>query len=395
MDYAIYRFRNSISFWAANSTLSPSWCPRHPCFIGYSEGNELQLEQPAFDPARFANWCERVLNPYAYRLVFPAQVREVLAGNDPVLLGVGLSDRPPEIGENVKFFLVEENAIESFVENVSQGLYVYRPKDRQFVKFRGDFEAESRTLLFSGVDDYRKREFIAGYYPGENDSMTEMEIELLNEIAEGFGDRVSFVILQKKEARELLWNSRWADVDPGSLFVVRSVNVSAGRWILQAEEAHARDVVVGFLAAVLNGTRDCSLLYSVVADDPLEVHLREVNSLTVEKAVITRDDATLLLLTAEWCDHCKQFKPQVRQAAEILAGRKVKFYWMNEPKNDLPECIPDHPGMPALFLWPAGENYTRPLMYERSPDYRTLLAWIAANSGFPGFTIHGRGESNA
>jgi hypothetical protein len=72
------------------------------------------------------------------------------------------------------------------------------------------------------------------------------------------------------------------------------------------------------------------------------------------------------------------------KAADLLADKNVKFYWMNEPPNDLPSFIPDHSGFPTLYLWPAGENYTQPITYGSAPELAELLDWIRVNSGLPG-----------
>jgi thiol-disulfide isomerase/thioredoxin len=378
MDYAITRYSNSIAFAAANTTLAPPRCVDPPCFAAYANGRDLFLPQPAFSTPLFTTFCERVLNPLSYRLSYSDGIGMVLEEGVPVLFGVGLDARPPDIPPDARFFLVSPSVIDPLVPNLTAGVYLYRPKDRQFLPYAGDFARESQTLLLDEGDNYTQREFFAGFLIGSNDTASEIEISLLNAVAPRFAGRFSFVIFQKSaHAKSVLARGRLAHMAHPFFFVFRSANVTGGRWFLRGEEAHDPAAVAALLAGVAAGTAPYSVRHSVCNGSAGA--FREVNALTAEAAVVTRDAATVLLLTASWCAHCAEFRPVAAAAAEALAPRGVRVFWMDGPENDAPPFVPDHVGFPVVWLWPAGERFLEPIAYQGEAKLPDFIEWIEAH----------------
>jgi hypothetical protein len=152
MDFAIARYEGRITFAISNATPRPAVCQKQLCFMAYQNGVELPLGEPGYSPALFAQWCERALDPYGYQLTRREQVWLLFDRKAPVLLGVALDTWPDNISKSLPFYLVSEAAIRPFELNLTRGVYVYRPKDRQLRPFRGDFEKEIQTN-FKGAND--------------------------------------------------------------------------------------------------------------------------------------------------------------------------------------------------------------------------------------------------
>jgi hypothetical protein len=77
-----------------------------------------------------------------------------------------------------------------------------------------------------------------------------------------------------------------------------------------------------------------------IPEEPPEVCLREVNAVTAEAAIFERPGPTFLLATSQMCPHCKDFKPLITVAAELIDPAVVRFFWINHPRNDLPNFVP-------------------------------------------------------
>jgi thiol-disulfide isomerase/thioredoxin len=155
-------------------------------------------------------------------------------------------------------------------------------------------------------------------------------------------------------------------------------------------------VVEDFLNGVANSSLPFTIRHNTFPEEPPEVKLRQVNALTAEQAVMTKEAVTLLLAAARWCGHCHEFKPVLHAAAELLADENIRFFWMNMPENDQPKFVPEHTGTPMLWLWPAGENYTIPELFEGERDLPSLIEWIREKSGldFPMPDLeNGKGDS--
>lgn len=127
------------------------------------------------------------------------------------------------------------------------------------------------------------------------------------------------------------------------------------------------------------GKRPFTVRVREFAEEGPEVRLRQVNAVTAEGRVMTKNAATLLL-AASWRAHCREFKPVFHAVADVYADENIRFFWTNAPENDLPSFIPDHSGFPVLRIWPAGENYTRPVEYKEERDWKLMVNWVHENS---------------
>jgi thiol-disulfide isomerase/thioredoxin len=274
---------------------------------------------------------------------------------------------------------VTPDAIRSLAGDLENGVYIWRRTDRLLLPYRGNFAKESKTLLKTLNDNYQTKPFFAGYKLGKDDEASALEIEIMNEKAALFADDFTFVVIPTEE--KFLKSTDLHRLAPPLFFCFQSENISVGRWFLHGDEAHDRVAIDEFLRGIQNGVLPFTVRAVTLPFEPPEVKLRQVNAITADEKLIQKDVVTLLLCAASWCGHCREFKPQIQLLAELLAEQPIQFFWINEPENDHPKTVPPDMSYPALFMWPVGENYMRPLQFEQTRSVRNVLEWIHANGG--------------
>jgi hypothetical protein len=112
------------------------------------------------------------------------------------------------------------------------------------------------------------------------------------------------------------------------------------------------------------------------------VRFRQVNAATVKDVVYNREVATALLIASTHCGNCREFRPYIWTAVDLLEGYPARFYWIEGPKNDIPPGImPETEFYPKLYVWPAGDGYRTPVLYEGGNSVREIIDFVVANSG--------------
>jgi thiol-disulfide isomerase/thioredoxin len=265
--------------------------------------------------------------------------------------------------------------------SVDSGYFLYRPKDRQLIPYKSGTDTD--TPIKNGADNYTGKEFFAGYYinPAQNATELDAEEQILLSLARKNSERFEFVIFGANEAKNVANVGKFEALAHPYIFAFRSANLSAGRWFLQGPEALDATQVELWLGRIADGAEEHSVLAAPLPDEGPDVRVREVNAVTAERSVISKERVTLLLSAATWCQHCRKFRPMLATVADLLRDYPVSFFWINTPNNDAPPVVPEHKGFPTLFIWPAGENYTKPVTFTGKQSVREVVAFIDANKG--------------
>jgi hypothetical protein len=153
MDYAISRYRGRITFVATNVTLIPSYCRFEPCYAAYRNATRIAAEQPLMSAVHFAHWCEYVLDPDGCTLEHSEQLRPMFVRDLPFVFGLGLKSRPLSVPRDLPFYIVEQSVLRFFGFALPDGVYLYRPHDRQVLQFRGNFATETATKVKIAADN--------------------------------------------------------------------------------------------------------------------------------------------------------------------------------------------------------------------------------------------------
>jgi hypothetical protein len=381
MDYAIARYRDRIAFALANATSGPR-------FAAYSGDAPLPLLQPGHSAAAFATWCENVLEPGTFRLLLPEQFRDFLNGIENAVFCVDCDRHPEAVASSVPFFSVNQAALSFFKLPADRGaLYLWRPRDRQLLPFLGDFDAESQTPILSARDaQVESKEFFCGYYIAPNEDTAVIDIEILLNLSAAFGDRLQVVATNLEDGNQLAVAGRLLRQPLPFFFMFRSGAIGPNRWWITDDEAHSWATVSSFVERVLNGSQPYTFLNSTFREHGPEVRWREVNSIVADKFLLNHNKVTLLMLITGWCALCRNFYIIGNYTSYLVDPDVVEFYWMHGETNDIPPVVPDFVGFPQLFLWPAGENYTKPVRFNGDRTVPNLFKFIEDNGGHPNFT---------
>jgi hypothetical protein len=129
-------------------------------------------------------------------------------------------------------------------------------------------------------------------------------------------------------------------------------------------------------------------VHTPLGPEPLDGHLRQVNAVTIGDYVPDPSVASFVMIVSSMCPHCKDFKPLVKVVSDLLDPITTRFVWMNGPKNDIPNFLPEYSSYPLLFMWPWGQADGPPITYGSRPrSVEAMLDWIAENAEIPGFEI--------
>jgi hypothetical protein len=253
---------------------------------------------------------------------------------------------------------------------------LYRPTDRQLLPFAGNFAVQSRSPVKGANDDYFAKKFFGGFFIDDDDSVTDHELSLLTSLAGTFADTITFVATTFREGNEILSRGRLSKLNSPFFYVLRSSNMSHYRWFVQGEDAHNLTYLEHFLSRVVAGSEKLSVLCSELPVQGPEVVVREVNALNDHERCGHRPslrDGLVLTL--------QRLRPRLRCIAEVYNDQPLKFFWIDEPKNDLPPGFPELPGIPTLFLWQIGDRYREPVMFKGEYIIVHLAEWIAREGG--------------
>jgi hypothetical protein len=384
LDYPYLRYSDRISFLFVNSTKEEANCTSLPCFRAYRNGLAVEIEEPSHSSVSFSNWCEKLLNAEALIVHCPDFLRTLFDRLTVALFGVGEDKRPEKVPESVPFYVVEGSDLGALNLSVDRGVYLYRPKDRQLVEFQGDIEEESKTPIKNGEDDFQTREFFAGYFIGPPDSASDPNLasSILLNLSASHSDKFDFVMFNRDEAKKVVAAGKLGRLQFPFIFAFRSGNLTAGRWYVEGPDAHNLTFVDAWLKRIANGEENYSVLAAPVVEEPPSVLFRQVNALTVERAVLDRSKVTVLLIASLFCSHCREFKPYVWAAADVMVDWPARFYWIDGPTNDIPAgLLPEYGDYPVLFVWPAGENFETPVLYHGAHSVKDIVYFVVEKSG--------------
>ena len=386
VDFSVYRFSGKIAFACALEQFAPSSCTQFPCFVGYEGERALPLEQPLWTLARFAMWCGKVLSGENHVIRNDVELRDVLRKQEEFVMGVGNGVERPKGVE--KFVRVAPKVLEKLKLNISNGVWLYRPRDRSFVPYEGGARDVPFVQNLTSVNESEK--FVAGCVLSKSDEKPSQKfLDVLWSLNKKWGDKFDYVLTNDEEWKPHAKYFNLSKLTAPYFFIVKFEEKKPRRFFVRGDDGCNWSYVDAFVERVYSGKEEPRNISAVFTEEGPEVKFRQVGSADLEKRLISKDRVSLLALTASWCAHCKHFKPVLNVTAEFLAERypNIDFFWIDGPKNDLPAIVPDFAGYPTVFMWPAGEAYERPVSIEGGRTFAQLLTWIRDKSGLQNFTI--------
>jgi hypothetical protein len=238
-----------------------------------------------------------------------------------------------------------------------------------------------------GADKVETKAYFCGYFLDMDETTGDIDSDILLRLAAQFGDNLTVVLTNVREGRGLFGRGRLYRLQVPFFFMFKSKNVSGERWFIAGDDAHDYDKVETLVTGVLAGTEPYRYLSTTVPEQAPDSRFREVNALTVTEAVIRPDKVTFLMVLSLLCPQCPELRLVLKATSRLLDPSVAEFFWINGIGNDMPTVIPDYRGYPALWMWPAGENYTEALPFTRNRTIGTILSYIEELGQNKNFTM--------
>lgn len=389
MNYGIMINEGKIGFVTCNISGAEKYgCKTSPCFMPFEYEKPIQMEAPVFSPVHFAEWLEHVKEPRQYKVKRIEELRIIFERHEPIVIGVDLTERPENITDGIPFYLADAKLFEEFqIYNLTKGLYIYRYADRQFIPMTSDYETMSKTPitdLSTNPDAIVSKPFFGGFVLHDKSTVDEyqLEIDILTNLANKYTDKINLIAQPKSLLKDLIDKLSLKKAKPPYFFVFNSTNISSEyRYVVvEKEQQHDIKYLEKFLEDIFEGKLNSTTISQRVPNEPPDLTFRCVVTSNFKDKILNESEDALVVVTAPWCHHCKDFKPVLNVTSQLLRNiTTIKFYWMDGTKNEYPPELPNFRGFPTLFLYPAGrKNETD--AYDGERDVPGLISYLTANA---------------
>ena len=138
------------------------------------------------------------------------------------------------------------------------------------------------------------------------------------------------------------------------------------------------DFIDSFLTNIENGKEPISYISANVYNSP-DSTFKEINRNMYHDIISDAENDVLLVITAPWCHHCKDFKPVINVTSRLFNENNIhaKFYWIDGTTNEIPDDFPEYSGFPTLFMFPA--NNKTAITFDGDRTVPGLLDFIHVN----------------
>lgn len=390
-NYAISKYKSKISFalslkeFINQSKLIPS---NYIEAKAYNNGKDItdSLFQP--NPVSFSLWCQdQFLRTDLKKIIYHEELRGIFEGHKNAIIGVDGAPKPNHFPKNEIFYECQSNIFKLFNVNVTKGVYIYRPGDRQLVgPISGNIKNYMKSHIIDIENTYNidKKRYLAGFFvDGTNDDLTKEEIKLLNKLADKFKNDIQFTSLEHgRICMNIFGSGNYYNMSFPFFFVLdTSFNNQNGtfRWaVSNFKNMHNFDYLYTFVGDILNGEGN---KYSHISDEiddknPIKVVYKNFN----EKVFSNDDkrDKIVLFFRNDMRDASKTLTT-LEKVQELLKDF-IEVFFYDFSKNDLPdEFAPHAKRLPLIAHFPKGNEKNPSIIY---PPFKfdEIVSNISAHS---------------
>lgn len=328
MNFAISKFVDYDFGVAPESAGGEYGCKDYPCVKPFRSGKEIEKISVAPRTAgTFTLWCETLANPTLVTIKNAEYLRVVLEMPGSCVFGVDISKRPPKLDKDQAFYYAPKKVFADLGVDVEKGIYVYRQADRQLVPVHGEDIMEMVQTNVTNLNFLQShdRPFLAGFIMGSDTNESELEMSLMQTLANEFLSAFYIGIIP----------STWVEQAglqyvPGSKFVVfdnDEAKAKTSRYILR-DGCHDIDNLRAFLKSIEAGTTKYT---EIVETLPPQGYLnftglRELNTENDNFVIFAdrkRNSLRALLI--------------LNKIQSLLNSPLMSIYMYNVSQNDLPE----------------------------------------------------------
>ena len=356
MNYGIFKYKSEILFAQADFALSKMYigCQEEPCIIPFEYDKQIFTEPYPLSQFGFATWLENILTPGVIAIKTIDHFQKFLDSDESRLIGVDIEERP-SIPTNILFYTVSSSFLNRLhLSGLEKGLYVYRKNERQFIPYsEGNIETQSKSSFIDAerLENEKLKKFLCGLIISP-DYDANNELEALQKIIPKHQDKVSFLLGSEKKAAAVISEAKLKKAKAPYFFVVESENFSKSKWLVTDGSDFNSEYLDTFLTNIEKGKEPVSYISATVHNSP-DSTFKEINRKMYYDIISDKENDVLLVITAPWCHHCKDFKPVLNVTSRLLNENKIhaKFYWIDGTANDLPDDFPQYTGFPTLFMF--------------------------------------------
>lgn len=185
---AITIYKEAISFALGNPKDAPSeLCPeldqkKSFCIVPYEGSNPLQYDNAPNTAPAFLNWIDLISHPKITAILSINKLNKLLNRNETCIFAVDVQEElidTIDIPKEKKIYMVSADLFLIYNLTLSQGVYLYRPNDRQILKLddnnKFDFLSSKENMMIQpyetiDTDKSRQNRLICGFTLNESDS---------------------------------------------------------------------------------------------------------------------------------------------------------------------------------------------------------------------------------
>ena len=368
---AIERYGHSVGFVVTSSADIPSqFCHSTPCIVAFAGKKLLEIEAPPNETIAFTEWVARVIDPSIYKVTTEQKLHELLDGSEPLLFAVDVDER---IDSDVVVYHVSSDLMERCGVPHEKGFFVYRPQDVQFIAYNGSFVEQSKSKLIH-ISKWNESDqpFIAGFV-----SET-VDMNLLLELADEFHGRCNFMWTTAEKLRQYPGFKRLE----GNHFVVfDSRDNLRKKWIVSdVEKFRSIEFLRRFLENVFSDAISPTVLSEPVPTESDSAFMQIVGSNFADFVYDDAKEAVVLFVNDDCATNikCKMLQMLMKGAAMIMKkSTRVRFYWINVDKNDLPVSLPEINAYPSIMMWPAGRKAEPPEVFHGNSSISDFVEFVS------------------
>lgn len=361
MNFAIFKYKKEILFAQANFDLSKMYhgCTQEPCILAFEYDKQIMAEPHPYYQLGFALWVQNLFSGGVTQIKNLEQFQKFLDSDESRLIGVDVDERP-SVPKDIVFYTVKSSFLEKFnVYGLQKGIYTYKKNERLFLPYEGgDVKSQSQSYFIDieKLENVKLNQYLCGYIIS-NDYDLSRELEAIEKVIPKHLSKVSFTISSEKKASYIVSQAKLKKAEVPYFFVVKSENFSTGKWLVLDERRYDSDYLDQFLTNIEEEKEPFTYISATVHNNP-DSTFKQINRNMYHDAISDDKNDVLLVITAPWCHHCKDFKPVLNVTSRLLHENNVnaKFYWIDGTLNELPDDFPEFSGYPTLFMFPSNNK---------------------------------------
>ena len=410
-NFAIYQFKNTISFIRAASELGKRYgCKNSKCILPFKKGKLIKTEDPPNKPIGFSKWVAGLALPPIVEIRTPEALIKLFETPGSHIFGIEFPSRPDWLDDGKVFYNVNLAVIQYLELNLNPGLYIYRAADRQIIPASKNYKNYLKSPLVDfRVENTEIKPIYGGLFvkPATLPEITENEIKILSRLASTFKN-ISFGIFYEKIAEQEATKYRLTNFKPPffALFDTRPLDEISQypvfnsfiqnqnkdqkidenlfhesiprRWA-KIFDLDNETMLTEFVSRILQNKEP----YSQISDKQKAFNNAFLQLLTYNSfnEVINRSDHDVFIWFVDITSYPSQKAMVIlNETASIVKKSNLTTFLYPLGTNDIPDNI-QLDEIPFALFYPALKN--EPVIFDDEIDIENILAFIQAEASFP------------